>query len=445
MKRASAATVLVLDQEVKQVNKKKENKINKGINTDAFQATVVNIMNKQVKVLSKGEVFYCLLPGSLISNKDSLVVGDEVEVGNAGNGQYKLIHVLSRKNALYRGNRRSPEEKILVAANVQCLLAIVTADYLLNQAGYLESAIIAARRAEIQVGIFISKWDLIGESAQALLEAKLELYKNTAGFVFAGSARERQEELFKTVEGKTVVVVGDRSCGKTTLIHGSDSRCPMPGTHTSVLEVGLKGTLWIDTPGFRDFALQQISEEERNAVFPELALLTEGCYFRNCTHVHEDGCQVLEALRTKKLKRERYDAYQKMTDVKAASSITPKIDYRHTACTESFTCEVCGTLVVPEGAGSRHRNHCPKCLSSIHIDNEPGDRSSLCKGIMEPVSVWVRKGGEWAIIHRCRMCGTLSSNRIAADDNPAMLMSIAVKPLAMTPFPLNKLEELFGP
>ncbi|WP_312430588.1 RNHCP domain-containing protein [Lacrimispora sp.] len=426
------------------MNKKKEIKIKKAINTEAFQATVVNIMNKQVKVLSKGEVFSCLLPGSLILDKNLLVVGDEVEVEDTGNGQYKLIHVLPRKNALYRGNRRSPEEKVLVAANVQCLLAIVTADYLLNQAGYLESAIIAARRAEIQAGIFISKWDLIGESAQDLLEAKLELYKNTAGFVFTGSAREQQEELFKIVEGKTVVVIGDRSCGKTTLIHGSDSRYPMPSTHASVLEAGLKGTLWIDTPGFRDFALQQISEEERNAVFPELAQLTEGCYFRNCTHVHEDGCQVLEALRAKKLKRERYDAYQKMTDVKAASRITPKIDYRHSACTESFTCKVCGTLVVPEGAGSRHRNHCPKCLSSIHIDNDPGDRASLCKGIMEPVSVWVRKGGEWAIIHRCRMCGTLSSNRIAADDNPAMLMSIAVKPLAMTPFPLNKLEELFG-
>ncbi|PJJ27251.1 ribosome biogenesis GTPase [[Clostridium] celerecrescens 18A] len=426
------------------MNKKKGIKIKKDINTEAFQATVINIMNKQVKVLSKGEVYSCLLPGSLISNKNSLVVGDEVEAENAGNGQYKLIHVLPRKTALYRGNRRSPEEKVLVAANVQCLLAFVTADYLLHQAGYLESAIIAARRAQIQVGIFISKWDLIGESAQALLEAKLELYKNTADFVFAGSARERQEELFKTVEGKTVVVVGDRSCGKTTLIHGSDSRCPMTSTHTSVLEVGLKGTFWIDTPGFRDFALQQISEEERNAVFPELAQLTGGCYFRNCTHVHEDGCQVLEALRSKKLKRERYDAYQKMTDIKAASSFTPKIDYRHSACTESFTCKVCGTLVVPEGAGSRHRNHCPKCLSSIHIDNDPGDRASLCKGIMEPVSVWVRKGGEWAIIHRCRMCGALSSNRIAADDNPAMLMSIAVKPLAMTPFPLNHLEELFG-
>jgi ribosome biogenesis GTPase len=59
---------------------------------------------------------------------------------------------------------------------------------------------------------------------------------------------------------------------------------------------------------------------------------------------------------------------------------------------------------------------------------------------MEPISVWVRKGGEWAIIHRCRICGELSSNRIAADDNPLLLMSIAVKALAATPFPLYKLD-----
>ena len=53
---------------------------------------------------------------------------------------------------------------------------------------------------------------------------------------------------------------------------------------------------------------------------------------------------------------------------------------------------------------------------------------------MDPIGVWVRKNGEWAIIHRCRICGELSSNRIAADDNPALLMSIAVKPLAVPPF-----------
>ena len=49
---------------------------------------------------------------------------------------------------------------------------------------------------------------------------------------------------------------------------------------------------------------------------------------------------------------------------------------------------------------------------------------------MEPVGVWVRKGGEWALIHRCRACGALRSNRIAADDNPALLLSIALRPLA---------------
>ena len=82
------------------------------------------------------------------------------------------------------------------------------------------------------------------------------------------------------------------------------------------------------------------------------------------------------------------------------------------------------------------------CLSSLHVDEEPGDRASDCGGIMEPVAVWVRKGGEWAIIHRCRLCGKLTSNRIAADDNPMLLMSIAMRPLCTPPFPLERIEEM---
>jgi len=108
----------------------------------------------------------------------------------------------------------------------------------------------------------------------------------------------------------------------------------------------------------------------------------------------------------------------------------------------SFTCKVCGRLVEPEGAGSRHRNHCPNCLHSLHLDVEPGDRGSGCGGVMEPIAVWVRRDGEWAIIHRCRKCGALSSNRIAADDNPMKLISIAMKPAAFPPFPLERIEEM---
>ena len=61
---------------------------------------------------------------------------------------------------------------------------------------------------------------------------------------------------------------------------------------------------------------------------------------------------------------------------------------------------------------------------------------------MEPIAVWVRRDGEWAIVHRCKRCGTLSSNRVAADDNPMKLMSIAMKPLSMPSFPLERIEEI---
>lgn len=102
--------------------------------------------------------------------------------------------------------------------------------------------------------------------------------------------------------------------------------------------------------------------------------------------------------------------------------------FRTHPCTDSFTCKICGWPVVSAGAGSSHRNHCPNCLHSIHLDNEPGDRSSDCRGRMEPIGVWVRKNGEWAIIHRCRSCGKIVSNRIAADDNPMKLMALAMRP-----------------
>ena len=78
----------------------------------------------------------------------------------------------------------------------------------------------------------------------------------------------------------------------------------------------------------------------------------------------------------------------------------------------------------------------------MHLDIEPGDRESDCGGLMEPVAVWVRKNGEWAIIHRCRLCSAFSSNRVAADDNPVKLMSIAMKPIGSPPFPIERMAEI---
>ena len=59
---------------------------------------------------------------------------------------------------------------------------------------------------------------------------------------------------------------------------------------------------------------------------------------------------------------------------------------------------------------------------------------------MEPVGIWVRKGGEWCLIHRCQTCGTFSSNRIAADDNTFVLLHLAARPLGSPPFPVDRWE-----
>lgn len=116
--------------------------------------------------------------------------------------------------------------------------------------------------------------------------------------------------------------------------------------------------------------------------------------------------------------------------------------FRTHPCLDSFTCRECGWLVGPEGAGSGHRNHCPNCLYSVHLDNKPGDRSSNCHGRMEPIGVWVRKNGEWAIIHRCKICGKINSNRSAADDNPMKLMALAMRPFGSGMIDQNDIKNM---
>ena len=115
---------------------------------------------------------------------------------------------------------------------------------------------------------------------------------------------------------------------------------------------------------------------------------------------------------------------------------------------EWFVCRHCGRRINRNAPGTRHRNHCPWCLRSVHLDEKPGDRASACGGIMEPIAVSVRKDGdEWMLIHRCTECGALKANRIAGDDNEMALLSLAVRPVARPPFPLDGLypEKESGP
>jgi hypothetical protein len=98
--------------------------------------------------------------------------------------------------------------------------------------------------------------------------------------------------------------------------------------------------------------------------------------------------------------------------------------------------------VSTDALGTAHRNHCTNCLWSRHLDDSPGDRAADCGSLMEPIAITVRGDGEWVIVHRCRGCAELHLNRTAGDDNPLMLLRLAVKPLAQPPFPMERIGHL---
>lgn len=98
---------------------------------------------------------------------------------------------------------------------------------------------------------------------------------------------------------------------------------------------------------------------------------------------------------------------------------------------EKYICGHCGETV----AGGRYNNHCPRCLWSKHLDDKiPGDRSSECQALMEPVGVTQRKG-KWRIVHQCAGCKKRTVVDTAAEDNLDLIIELSQLPLptAFTP------------
>ena len=79
--------------------------------------------------------------------------------------------------------------------------------------------------------------------------------------------------------------------------------------------------------------------------------------------------------------------------------------------TENFTCENCGEGII----GTGYTNHCPHCLWSKHVDNDPGDRANECGGLMCPIGT-EENGGEWRVIQKCQKCGKIHKNKLSVED-----------------------------
>lgn len=444
-------------------------------NTSGIPARITAVYrNRFEAVCSKGTCFAHLKAGEYYdSGKTFPTTGDFVLLDWQESGESRILKTLERKTYFSRLDPSSSGHgEQAVAANFDYVFLLQSLDHNFNPRR-LERYLALAWQSGAVPAVILTKADSAGDySAQLRAAEKLAV---GAG-VFAVSAKtglglDQLSEYLKP--GKTIVFLGSSGVGKSSLVNAlageevmttnevreKDGRGKHTTTHRQLILLK-SGVMVIDTPGMRELGMWDAGEGLEQS-FSDVEQFLGHCKFSDCRHQGEPGCAVTEAIRSGKLSPERWESYQRlsaesrytedkagylrqkqqfMKDIAKFQKNRQKVDYRSNPCTESFTCSVCGTAVAPENAGSQHRNHCPQCLSSIHVDNQPGDRASLCKGVMDPIGVWVRKNGEWAIIHRCRLCGELSSNRIAADDNPTLLMSIAVKPLAAPPFPLWKTE-----
>ncbi len=105
-----------------------------------------------------------------------------------------------------------------------------------------------------------------------------------------------------------------------------------------------------------------------------------------------------------------------------------KHHYRQSS-NDVFKCKHCRRFISPLPCGGQHRNHCPFCLHSRHVDEQsPGDRASVCGSVMQPIGSFQRRKGEHVIVHRCLGCGFERFNRIAADDDFDLVLALPVLP-----------------
>jgi len=91
---------------------------------------------------------------------------------------------------------------------------------------------------------------------------------------------------------------------------------------------------------------------------------------------------------------------------------------------ENFVCENCHQEII----GNGYTNHCPHCLWSKHVDVNPGDRLSLCQGLMEPINIELKQGN-YFILHRCLKCGYEKINKTAEDDDFETILALVKKNL----------------
>ena len=291
-----------------------------------FTATVVRATGSWYDVLHDGETVRCRIRGRLrlkgVRSTNPVVVGDEVACEADEGGDYVIADILPRRNYVIRRASNLSKESHIIAANVdQALLRSPE-----TPTEFVDRFLVTCEAYKVPVTILLSKLDL--QDAEAVAEFRA-VYEGAGYRVLEVSVREGRgvEEVRELLAGRTTLVSGNSGVGKSTLIQAIDpsldirtgeiSESHHKGRHTTTFSTMYPlagGGAVIDTPGIKGFGLIDIDEAELWHYFPEMMRVAPACRFYNCTHTHEPGCAVTEAVKAGEIAWPRYESYLKIRD-----------------------------------------------------------------------------------------------------------------------------------
>lgn len=303
-----------------------------------LRGRVLSISPELIIVSSGAETFQCVLKGSLkkekTKHKNLITVGDWVHFEKKSVDSGVIAHVEKRSSSLIRAENLSRRKQQLIAANIDQVFIVMSVISPKFKPLLVDRYILSAVKGNMKPIVLLNKIDLLDDPPEQFSDEEigaekiayeefLEAYTPLPITVLplSVSTGENLDQLKKLMERKTSVFSGQSGVGKSSLINatfghalpiGPIAHKTNKGSHTTTAAelIPLKnGAFCIDTPGIKSFGLWENNPSAILEIFPDFEALAPHCKFKSCTHIHEPGCAIKEALEEKKLHPLRYASY----------------------------------------------------------------------------------------------------------------------------------------
>ncbi|MBN1647424.1 MAG: ribosome small subunit-dependent GTPase A [Spirochaetales bacterium] len=282
-------------------------------------------INNIYSVKTDTGIFECRIKGKQLEeesrNYNPLAPGDfvEIECDPIEPQRGLVVNRIERKNRFVRLNKKTNSPQI-IAANVDNILCIASVASPPFRPRFVDRVLVSAHN-EIPVLIVLNKTDL---GIDDLDKARLECYRDLSYQVFEISLKNMSgiNTLLEQIRGKRTVLLGQSGVGKSSLCNcispelslkiGGINRKYNRGNHTtcySALYQWDNDSEIIDTPGIRELEIYGIESKDLPFYFREFTAYTDKCQYTACTHTHEPGCAIKDALSRKLIHTDRYESY----------------------------------------------------------------------------------------------------------------------------------------